>query len=231
VFNGSLTNRVIINKEVTVQSMNGPAVTLIQGNSILGSNAVRCVLMATDSVLSGFTLTNGGTSSSGNVFFDNSGGGIWATNSVNALITNCMIIKNVAFAFGGGIYSRGAINSKNVINSSIIQNTAASGAGLAFCGATNCLILSNSAAADGGEAFSSDLINCKLLSNVAGQFGGGTASTTSSYGCLVVSNKAVMRGGAMDSAMYVLNCTIVGNTSVQGRGAVSSAIESENNII
>ena len=40
---GSLTNLVVINKAVTVQSMNGPAVTLIKGIRCIGDNAVRCI--------------------------------------------------------------------------------------------------------------------------------------------------------------------------------------------
>src|ERR1035437_11017816 len=55
---GSLTNRVVINKAVTVQSVNGPALTTIQGyqsaaNS--GSNNVRCVYMTNNVTLNGFT--------------------------------------------------------------------------------------------------------------------------------------------------------------------------------
>jgi len=48
---GSLLNRVVINKAVTVQSVNGPAATMIYGYHAIGSNAVRCVYMTNNSAL------------------------------------------------------------------------------------------------------------------------------------------------------------------------------------
>jgi len=60
----TLTNRVVINKAVTVQSINGPASTMIQGyqapqGSTAYSNDVRCVYMTNNVVLDGFTITGG----------------------------------------------------------------------------------------------------------------------------------------------------------------------------
>ncbi len=214
---GSLTNRVTINTAITVQSVNGPLVTLIQGNSVLGSNAVRCVFMTNNSLLSGFTLTNGGTLSSGDFFLDESGGGVWATNNSSAIITNCVLIGNIAQGMGGGAYNG------TICNSSIIQNSAYDGGGVGSQGSvsvvTNCLIWSNSATAYGGGVNSVILKNCKLFQNTASWGGGAEFSSLS--GCLVVSNAASqMGGGIYDAVGSVVNCTIVGNTSIQGAGGI-----------
>ena len=61
---GALTTRVVINKAVTVRSVNGPTVTLIRGYQVPSSstaytNDVRCVYMTNNAVLDGFTITNG----------------------------------------------------------------------------------------------------------------------------------------------------------------------------
>ena len=56
-----MTNRAAITNAVTVRSVNGPAVTIIQGQGPLGDNAVRCVYATDGAALVGFTLTNGFT--------------------------------------------------------------------------------------------------------------------------------------------------------------------------
>jgi hypothetical protein len=222
---GSLTNRVAITKPITVQSVNGPAVTVIEGNSASGGGALRCVFMSNGAFLSGFTLTNGTTLSTGDAYLDACGGGVWATNNSTAIVSNCVMIANAANNLGGGAYFG------NIINCSIIQNSAYSGGGVAHSSVTNSLILSNSASAYGGGSYSATLTDCKVFSNTA-DYGGGTGMG-SIYGCLVVSNQATEMGGAMFSPQNVVNCTIVFNVSTQGGGGVngSSASSFYNNII
>ncbi len=71
-----VSNRVVITRNITVQSVNGPSVTFISGlNGTSGSlaDSVRCVYI-TNGVLSGFSLTNGSTVASGGAENDLSGG-------------------------------------------------------------------------------------------------------------------------------------------------------------
>src|SRR5208337_2833711 len=145
-----VTNRLVITNSITVQSVSGPAVTLIQGYrvSVLTNlpNAVRCVLLASNAVLSGFTLTNG---SAGTGNYDN-GGGLSAYRS-SAVLSNCVIVGNFAAGAGGGAFGGKLINC----------------------------VLSGNLAEGGGAASSASLLNCQVISNTANWAGGmlnGTAT-------------------------------------------------------
>ena len=73
------TNRVVISRAVTVQSVNGPAVTSIEGtNGARGfpGGGMRCVFLTNGATLSGFTLTNG-AAASGDPTNGASGGAVW----------------------------------------------------------------------------------------------------------------------------------------------------------
>lgn len=62
IWSDSGTNRVTLTNSVTLQSVNGPAVTMIVGGRAVGASlttATRCVGMGNNAVLLGFTLTNG----------------------------------------------------------------------------------------------------------------------------------------------------------------------------
>jgi hypothetical protein len=177
------TNRLVVAKAVTLISVNGPAATLIDGG-----NTMRCVFLTNNAVLSGFTLT-GGTNFRG--------GGVYCT-STSALVSNCVLLRNTAYAEGGGVYSGQLVN---------------------------CTIRSNRAATfgtggDGGGASRSTLLNCTLSSNSAGYMGGGALLCTLSN-CIVSGNYcSYYEGGTRSCTLY--NCTVTGNTSIYGPGGVGA---------
>ena len=124
----ALTNRVVIDKAIRVQSINGPEVTIIEGYQVPGTtntdSAVRCVYLTNSAVLVGFTLKGGGTVRS--PFADKvkelSGGALWCESS-NAIASNCVLIANAAYWYGGGGYSG------TLVNCTIRSNTVVNGHG------------------------------------------------------------------------------------------------------
>ena len=122
-----------------------------------------------DSVITGFTITNGSYGY---------GAGIFAYNT-SPTISNCIITNN-AGTYGGGIYLcdyQGPVS--NINNCIISENTASEGAGI-YCGSSaikihNCLIYSNSATSNGGGIYSLDvdqIANCTIVDNDADTGGG-----------------------------------------------------------
>ncbi len=132
---GDLTNRVALNKAITVQSVNGPWVTTIRGaGASNGTTAVRCAWLTNGASLVGFRLLDGATRTSGDLGSLLSGGGVWCASS-NANVANCLILSTTAAYQGGGIF-QGTINN-SLISSNLIstggQGSAASSANLNSC--------------------------------------------------------------------------------------------------
>src|SRR5262245_24504665 len=103
---GAPLNHVVINRPVTVISVNGPDLTVIEGSQ--GEEAIRCAFVGTNATLSGFTLANG---------LAREGGGVWSEWS--GVVTNCWIKNNRAELDGGGV--TGGL----VLNSTISNNDSA----------------------------------------------------------------------------------------------------------
>ena len=162
------TNRVILTNTITLQSVNGPAVTFIVGSQVAGTGyAVRCVGMGNNAVLSGFTLTNG-EAGSGNY---PDGGGVASIDGPGT-VTNCVLIGNSATNnAGGGAYR------VTLINCQIIGNYASDGGGTCACTLVNCTLVSNTATSGGGVyggVFGTCLLtNCTIVRNAASSSGGG----------------------------------------------------------
>ncbi len=214
---GVMSNRVAVTVPVTVQSANGPDVTIIEGfqdpTSVTGDDAVRGVYLTNGAALIGFTISNGATRNSGDATNEQSGGGVFC-NSTNVTVQNCSISSNSA-GQGGGIYG-GMVN-----NCSFIGNSAGEGGGAFSTTLNNCAFTNNSAG-EGGGACVCTLTNCILAGNSAGD-GGGAVNSCTAYYCLLTGNYAFEVGGGA-YASTVNNSTLTRNTSNAGGGMGFSTV-------
>jgi len=214
---GTMTNRVAIDKTVTVRSVNGPLLTVIEGRAVPGTTngdgAIRCVYVGTNAVLSGFTLTNGHTREYyEDSYEERNGGGAWCETS--GVVSNCTLSGNSAGIAGGGAY-RGTLN-----NCTLSGNSASSGGG-AYSGTLNNCTLSDNSASGGGGAHSGTLNNCTLSGNSA-SFSGGGAYEGTLNNCTLSGNSATSGGGASYGTLN--NCTLSGNSASSSGGGAYEGI-------
>ena len=176
-------NRVVVDKQLTLRSVNGPQFTIIDGQ-MLG----RCVSLGSNAILSGFTLTNG--------LINNSGGGV-CCGDTSSIVSNCTMSGNVASSnnFGGGAYG-GTLN-----NCTMTGNSAAYGGGACNGIINNCIISGNSAN-QGGGVYGGTLSNCALTKNSAASGGGAYSGTLEN--CTLTGNAASLGGGAFGADLF--NC-------------------------
>jgi hypothetical protein len=214
----SSTNRVAVDKPLSLRSVNGPQFTILDGGQ-----SVRCVYLTNDVSLSGFTLTNG----TGGVF-----GESWT-----ATVSNCVISGNVLYGVEGGAFNC-------TLNNCTLKNNWAffQGGGASYCRLYNCELIGNTATDDGsfdqtfspegGGAYQCILANCTLAGNSAirwvgfnsqAAYGGG-ASYCTLNNCTLTGNQAFATdesgmgswvfaygGGAYESTLN--NCTLAGNAA------------------
>ncbi len=173
---GVITNRVTIDKPVTITSVHGSASTIIEGMFdpsgaglpplyvADGPLAVRCAWVGGGAKLMGFTLRNGATRSSGAPATATSGGGVYGATS--AMVINCILTNNNAVT-GAGIFSGTLMNSYVTGNVAELQ-----GGGAQSCGVINCTVSQNYLRWFGSpsSSFGAGLFNC------------------SAYNCIVIGN-------------------------------------------
>ncbi len=161
---GAMTNRVVVDKAITVASVNGPLATTIQGNQLgglkFGDAAIRCVYLTNGAALTGFSLNTGATRALGDAVKERCGGGVWC-ESATATVSNCVISGNVAHHFGAGVFSGTLYNSR------VISNVAYQGGGVASNSVFSSAFIANQAAGAGGGAFASSLFNSTIVANTA----------------------------------------------------------------
>jgi PKD repeat protein len=217
---GTMTNRVVVDKQLTLQSVNGPLFTVIQGYQVPGTTngdaAIRCVYLAEGASLTGFTLTNGATLSqlTDSIGREGNGGGVWC-ESATAIASNCVLAGNSAtlsgeYSSGGGGAYGGTLN-----NCTFTDNSASHGGGALGSTLNNCTFMGNSADSGGG-VYRSLLTDCVLSANWAGSDGGG-AYGSMLKNCMLSNNWGIIfSGGAGGSTLN--NCTLTGNSAGRGGG-------------
>lgn len=196
-------------KAITVQSENGPANCIIDCEYD-GRGFYFHTGEGVNSVLSGFTITNGSASgihctaaptiTNCIITYNTSGGegGGISCSGQNPTISNCIISYNFSSSNGGGICCRE--NSPTIIDCKISFNTSnGSGGGVFSYGnghptITNCTIDNNTAHSGGGiygggfyplDWPSTTITNCTISDNVASESVGGIYQ---SYGTTTITN-------------------------------------------
>lgn len=185
VTNGMYSS-ISVNRSVTLQSVNGAGVTLINGQ-----RAGRCATLGGQAVLNGFTLTNG---------VADYGGGVYG-----GTLSNCVLAGNSA-SFGGG-----AADS-TLGHCVLAANSAMLGGGALASTLTRCTLTGNSAVDEGGGTWRGRLDNCMLTGNAA-DFGGGVYGGALTN-CTVAGNSAQEGGGVVYGTLY--NSIVYYNTAPQG---------------
>ncbi|MFO1476379.1 MAG: choice-of-anchor Q domain-containing protein [Verrucomicrobiota bacterium] len=234
VIYGSLTNRVAIDKAITVQSLNGPAAAIIQGEGDVRawSFSVRCVYLTNGAMLSGFTLTNGVAPTAAGMITNSSGGGAWCETL--GVVSNCVIAGNEAYFNGGGVFGGTAVNCvitnnyawcnlgggaclSTLLNCLVQENYSEFGGGVGQCVLSNCIVGSNNWSSTYGDVYLSSLRNCQVLPD---SYSALTYSTASD--CTIsAGTNSIRYAGAQNSVLT--NCTISG---FHGSGAQSSTLVS-----
>jgi hypothetical protein len=203
-----VSNRLAAAIPLVVQSVNGPAFTIISGNT-----GMRCAYLTGGSALIGFTLTNGNASFAYGSEQANSGAGVWC-GSASVLVSNCVISGNSAQSLGGGAFSG------NLACCVLSGNSAGSGGGAYYGTLTNCNLNRNSAgtAGYGGGAYYCVMNHCGLAANQAWYGGGAAYGTLNS--CVINANSGVDGAGACEATLN--NCLVVSNSADYYTGGVSS---------
>jgi hypothetical protein len=187
-------------KAITVQSENGPENTIIDcGGSGRGFDFHSGE--DNDSILSGFTITNG--------YGDPGGGGIRIGSSSNPSINNCIIEDNAAWMFGGGIQ---IYNSSPILSDCTIRNNNAGlwGGGMSIHADIGPSTIGQS---------NPTILNSKIIGNSADSRGGGIYSVNSSTDITnsVISNNIVTSGGASTDGgggIYITDTTLNNSSTI-----------------
>ena len=216
VSNGTydITSHIIVDKPLTIESVNGPNESRIDAQYPLYSN--RCLyITSTGITINGFTLKNG---------YAANGGGVYTTT--NTILKNCIIQNNRATGQGGGGYLNGVCT---LTNCHVSYNRANSSGGGLYINSKNSvfahgIINSNHAQRGGGVyCLRNGLIkNSMISSNYVSVEGAGIFFDRGGvvHDSLIYKNYAVHEAGGvyLSQSGLVERCTICYNRGEYGGG-------------
>ncbi len=216
-------------KGIKLRSVNGPDVTILDGNYPAVTNRVIGWYNASGALLDGFTMRNGYTLSS--MAYSGYGGGIYSRGGSG--ITNCIISGNTGSGQGGGGYVR----YHDFVADCVISNNACGSYGGLFCLdigiITNCTVVGNTASGSGGGIGLGNttplMVDCLVSNNTAGVSGGGifvNGPGITIRDCRVFNNTATTGYGggiaAWQANTRVEHCLFVGNAGASTGGGGAS---------
>ena len=215
---------LVLNRPVTIRSVNGPAVTILDANASSGSRRRILELSASGIVVDGFTLKRG--------YYNGNGGAVYMTG--NSCLQNCWLTNNTA-VFGGAVYMTTGVLSNCVVRNN--QSTDMGGGGSSGRGAvymTGGMVVdstvgwnTSSRAGAGIRASGGTIRRCVIRNNTAGHGGGGICVESGSAvieDCLIMGNASGSWGGGGGGILLgggrVVHCTISDNRTLGTGGGI-----------
>ena len=200
----TLSSTIEINIGITIKSINGSLVTIVDGN-----NAFKCFKIShTNAILDGFTIQNA------NNTFDQYGGGVNITTG--GTVRNCTIKNNQAIDGGGVAIDTDGLVENCYITDNLASNNGSSGYGggvrlLNGGEVRNCVITRNTSVKYGGGVNiwnGGKVKNCVITKNTAPAGKGGgirTRGNSKIYNCIIWLNNG--ENWAVDGTSYhYYNC-------------------------